>query len=85
MSNSTPTHSPKLISEMKKKKKKKSPNREENQEIGLVVHAERERDQKGQRTEGTTSTSKLADQLDLTPARARGQQQRQREGGLRRT
>ena len=84
MSNSTPTHSPKIIYERKKEKKKKT-EREENQEIGLVVHAERERDQKGQRTEGTTSTSKLADRLDLTPARARGQQQQQREGGLRRT
>ena len=43
MSNSTPTHSPKLISERKKKKKKKHTEREENQEIGLVVHVERER------------------------------------------
>ena len=42
MSNSTPTHSPKLISERKKEKKKKT-EREENQEIGLVVHVERER------------------------------------------
>ena len=41
MSNSTPTHSPKLISE--RKKKKKQTEREENQEIGLVVHVERER------------------------------------------
>ena len=40
MSNSTPTHSLKLISERKKKKTE----REENQEIGPVVHAERERE-----------------------------------------
>ena len=40
MSNSTPTHSPKLISERKKKKTE----REENQEIRPVVHAERERE-----------------------------------------
>ena len=85
MSNSTPTHSPKLISERKKKKTE----REENQEIGPVVHAERERererDRKEQRTKGTASTSKIADWPNLTPARDRGQRQRQREGGLRRT
>ena len=46
MSNSTPTHSPKLIS---KRKKEKKIEREKNQEIGLVVHVERERE----RSEGT--------------------------------
>ena len=47
MSNSTPTHSPKLISERKKerkKKKKKKTKREENQEIEPIVHVERERE-----------------------------------------
>ena len=72
MSNSTPTHSPKLISERKKKKKKKQTEREENQEIGLVVHVERERDWRGQRTEGTASTLELLDRPDLTPMRDRG-------------
>ena len=48
MSNITPTHSPKLISERKKERKKKT-KREENKEIGHVIHAERERE----RLEGT--------------------------------
>ena len=68
-----------------RKKKKKKTEREENQEIGPIVHAERERDQKGQRTKGTVSTSEIADRPNLTSARDRGQRQRQREGGLRRT
>ena len=84
MSNSTPTHSPKIISKRKKEKKNRE-RREENQESGPIVHAERERDWKGQRTKGTTSTSKITDRPNLTPARDRGQRQRQREGGLRRT
>ena len=84
MCNSTPTNSPKIIYERNKEKKKKT-KREENQEIRPVVHAKRERDQKGQRTKGTVSTSEIADRPNLTPARDRGQRQRQREGGLRRT
>ena len=43
MSNSTPTHSPKIISKRKKEKKNRE-RREENQEIGPIVHAERERE-----------------------------------------
>ena len=68
-----------------RKKKKKKTEREEKQEIGPVVHAERERDRKVQRIADTALTSKLADQPDLTSARNKGQRHRQREGGLRKT
>ena len=71
MSNSTLTHSPKLIFERKKEKKIE---REKNQEIGPVVHAERERerDRKGQRTKGMALTLELANRPDLTSTRDRG-------------
>ena len=87
MSNSTPTHSPKLIS--KRKKEKKNRERKESRDQTCCPRRERERererDRKGQRTEGTMLTSELADRPDLISVRDRGQRQQQRKGGLRRT
>ena len=70
MSNNTPTHSTTYLEEKKKKKTEREETREK---VEPVVHAERERDWKGQ---GTVSTSiKLADWPDLAPMRDRGQRQ----------
>ena len=60
----------KLISERKKEEKKQRENREE-----IGSRRERERDRKGQRTEGMASMLELADRPDLTLVRDRGQGQ----------
>ena len=69
----------------RKNERKKNRERRESRDRTCCTRRERERDQKGQRTKGIVSTSKIADRPNLTPGRDRGQRQRQREGGLRRT
>ena len=75
MSNSTPTHSPKIIYERKKERKKKK-QREKKIKRSDPLYTPRERDQKGQRTKGTVLTSEIANRPNLAPARDRGQRQR---------